>query len=169
MLQGLIGLGALALSLLMGLWMQGVRERPVYDRPPFLLRPATRLLWDPIRWSLFAAGGILLAKASAVAAAAIGLILFGLWSWKRYLASARHRRRMIREAFARERKRDPSASDEQILGRILHAMHGSWGEELIDQIVADNPTPEAVAEMVLRMERGALPAGFHPGRIFRGR
>jgi hypothetical protein len=75
---------------------------------------------------------------------------------------------MIREAFEKERARDPSASDKQILHRILGSLHGRWGDELIEQIVADHPTPEGVADMVVRLERGALPSGFHPSRILRG-
>jgi len=75
---------------------------------------------------------------------------------------------MIRQAFDRERARDPSASDAQILQRILLSLHGLWGQELVEQIVADNPTPEGAADMVVRMERGALPTGFHPSRLLRG-
>jgi hypothetical protein len=74
---------------------------------------------------------------------------------------------MIRRAFEREKSRDPAASDVQILIRILHALHPRWGEELIEQIATDNPTPEGVADMVIRMERGALPSGFHPSRLLR--
>jgi hypothetical protein len=164
----LIGLGAVAISLLMGLWMQGIRERPVYDRPSLILHPTFRRIWAPARWLLLAAGGILLFRASRPGAGAVALVLLGLWSWKRYLRSRRHRRRMIREAFEKERMRDPSASEAQVLGRILHSLHGSWGEELIEQIIQDNPTPEGVADMVVRMERGVLPSGFHPTQIFRG-
>jgi len=96
-------------------------------------------------------------------------VLLALASWKRYLHSRRHRQRMIRRAFEKERARDPAASDVQILQRILHSLHGRWGEELIEQIAADNPTPEGVSDMVLRIERGALPPGFSPSRMLRRR
>jgi hypothetical protein len=164
---GLLGFAGVAVSLLMGLWVQHVRERPVYERPSFMIHPSFWRIWVPARWSLFAGGFILLARASVPATSALALTLVALGSWKRYLASRRHRRRMIRRAFEKERARDPSASDAQILQRILRSLHGRWGDELIDQIVADDPTPEGVAAMVVRMERGVLPPGFHPSRVLR--
>ena len=164
---GLAGLAGVVFSLLMGLWMQHVRERPVYKRPVFLIRPGFRLMWIPARAFLFLAGGLLLVRASPPAAALLALLLAAAWSWKRYVGSRGHRRRMFRRAFDRERARDPSTADELILRRLLASLHPRWGEDLIEQIVADNPTPEGVADMVVRMERGALPAGFHPFRILR--
>jgi hypothetical protein len=168
MALGLLGFAALALSLLMGLWMEHVRERPVYERPAILLRPLFSLAWGPSRWILFAAGLILVSRASLALAAGVAAFLTLLRAWKGYLGSRRYRLRMIRRAFEKERARDPAASDAQILQRILHSLHARWGEELIEQMVADNPTPEGVARMVVRMERGALPSGFHPSRILRG-
>jgi hypothetical protein len=159
---GLAGLAGVAVSLLMGLWMQHVRERPVYERPAFLIRPGFRRIWLSSRAFLFLAGALLLVRASPPAAALLALLLAAAWSWQRYVGSRSHRRRMFRRAFDRERARDPATTDEMILQRLLASLHGRWGEELIEQIVADNPTPEGVADMVFRMERGALPAGFHP-------
>lgn len=167
--MGLGGFACLAASLLMGLWLEHVRERPVYERPSVLIRRAFWLMWSPARWILFAAGWLMMALSVPGTAAGLALVLAALWCWKLYLKSRRHRHRMIREAFLRERERDPAASDVQILRRILHSLHGRWGEELIEQLVADNPTPEGVADMVVRMERGALPAGFSPARMLRGR
>ena len=95
------------------------------------------------------------------------LILLGLWTWKRLLRSRFCLRRTLRRAFRKERARDALASDAEILQRILHSLHGRWGEDLIEQIVADHPTPEAIADLVVRMERGALPAGFDPRRNLR--
>ena len=165
---GLAGLAGVAVSLLMGLWVQHVRERPVYERPSIMIRPGFWRIWMPARGILFLFGGFLLARASFAAAGLLALALLGAWSWRRYLGSRRHRRRMIRQAFEKERAGDPSASDAQILQRILFSLHGRWGQELVEQIVADNPTPEGVADRVVRMERGALPGVFHPSRILRG-
>ena len=164
---GLAGLAGVAVSLLMGLWMQHVRGRPVYERPAFLIRPGFRLIWIPARVVLFLAGALLLVRTSLPAAALLALFLTAAWSWRRTVGSRSHRRRMFRRAFERERARDPAATDEMILQRLIASLHGGWGEELIEQIVADNPTPEGVADMVFRMEAGALPAGFHPLRILR--
>jgi len=164
---GLAGLAGVAFSLLMGLWMQYVRERPVIERPGFLVRPGFRLMWTPARVFLFLGGGLLLARAFPPAAALLALLLAAAWSWRRYLESRAHRRRMFRRAFDREKAGDPSTADELILRRLLASLHARWGEELIEQIVADNPTPEGIADMVVRMERGALPAGFHPSRRLR--
>ncbi len=148
----------------MGLWMQHLRERPVYERPSILVHSWFWIVWLPARWILFAAGLAALGMGSPPAAVLLALFLTGLWSYRRVLASPRHRRRMIRRAYLAERARDPSAGDAEILQRILYSLHGRWGKELIEQIVADHPTPEAVAEMVVRMERGVLPAGFDPRR-----
>ena len=164
---GILGAAGVLVSLLMGLWMQHLRERPVYERPSIMIHPYFWVIWMPAQWTLFAAGFAMLGHGSLPAAALLALVLLALWIWKRLLASRHHRRRMIRRAFEKERARDPSASDAQILQRILHSLHGRWGEELIEQIVADAPTPEAVADMVVRMERGSLPSGFHPLRILR--
>jgi hypothetical protein len=168
MALGLLGFAAVFLSLLMGLWMEHVRERPVYERPAIMIRSLFSVAWGPARWLLLAAGLILLSRASLAMAASLAALLILLRAWKGYLGSRRHRHRMIRAAFEKERTRDPAASDRQILQRILHSLHARWGEELIEQIVADNPTPEGVADMVVRMERGVLPSGFHPSRILRG-
>jgi hypothetical protein len=167
MWPALLGCAAVAVSLLMGLWVQHIRERPVYQRPSLLIHPSFWRIWLPARWLLFAGGMILLGRFSLLSAAALAALLLALLSWKRYLAGRRHRTRMIRRAFERERERDSSASDAQILQRILRSLHGRWGDELIEQIVADNPTPEGVAAMVIRMERGILPPGFHPSRNVR--
>jgi hypothetical protein len=169
MLLGLLGFAAVACSLLMGLWMQHVRERPVYERPAILIRPAFRMIWSPARWLMFATGVAALGRASLAAAVVLLSVLAALAAWKRYLMSRHHRHHMIRAAFLKERARDPSASDVQILQRLLAALHARWGEELIEQIVLDNPTPEGVADMVVRMERGALPKAFRPSRIPQGR
>ncbi len=167
-LRGLVGLACLGTWLLMGLWMEHLRERPVYRRPTLLIHKSFWLLWSPGRWVLFGAGWILAGLSFPKTTAALAFSLLGLWSWKRYLQSRRHRRRMIREAFDRERARDPAAGDAQILQRIVASLHARWGEELIEQIVVDNPTPEAVADFVVRMERGILPQGFFPSGSRRG-
>jgi hypothetical protein len=168
-LKGLVGLACLAISLLMGLWMEHLRERPVYRRPAFLIHRGFWLLWGPARWILFGAGWILAGLSFPRTSASLAFILLGLWSWKRHLRSRSRRRRMVREAFDRERARDPAAGDTQILRRIVASLHARWGEELIEQIVVDNPTPEAVADFVVRMERGILPPGFFPSGSRRGR
>jgi hypothetical protein len=162
------GFACIVVSLLMGLWMAHVRERPVYERPAVLIRPLFWRVFRPARWILFLAGWLLLARGWPAGAAGLAILLAVLWGYRRYLASPRHRARMIRRAFDAEKARDPAATDQQVLQRILYSLHGRWGPELIEQIVADNPTPERVAEMVVRMERGFLPAGFHPSRLHRG-
>ena len=154
-----LGLLCLGFFLLMGLWRDHIRERPVYERPVALIRPSFWPVWHVSRWTLFTAGWILLAFSLPRTGIALALALLALWSWRRYLRSRRHWHRRVREAFARERRRDPSAPDIQILQRILHSTHGRWGEELIEQIVTDHPTPEGVADMIVRMEGGVLPAG----------
>jgi hypothetical protein len=122
-----------------------------------------------IRWLSFLAGWGLSGAVFPRAALLLALALAAAWSWKRFLQGRRFRHRMIRQAFLRERARDPAATDVQILQRILHSMHPRWGEELIEQIATDNPTPEGVSDMVLRIERGALPQGFSPSRMLRRR
>ena len=168
-LRGLAGFACLGISLLMGLWMEHLRERPVYQRPALLIHRSFWLLWSPARWLLFGAGWILAGLSFPRTTASLAFTLLGLWSWKRYLRSRRHRQRMVREAFDRERDRDPSASDAQVLQRIVTSLHARWGEELIEQIVLDNPTPEGVADFIVRMERGILPPGFFPSSPRRGR
>src|SRR5213593_1899311 len=166
---GFAGFGLIAAFILCGLWLESLREKPVYERPAILIRPRFWPLYSAVRWALFLGGWILAGSAFPRAALLLALLLAVAWSWKRFLHGRRYRRRMIRLAFQREKSRDPSASDAQILQRILHSMHPRWGGELIEQIAADNPTPEGVADMVLRMERGSLPSGFSPLRMLRRR
>jgi hypothetical protein len=166
---GFAGLVLIAAFLISGLWLDHVRERPVYQRPPILIRPRFWIVYASIRWISFVAGWGLSAAAFPRIALGLALALTAAWLWKRLLQGRMFRHRMIRQAFAREKKRDPAASDIQILQRILHSMHPRWGEELIEQIAADNPTPEGVSDMVLRIERGALPLGFDPSRMLRRR
>ena len=165
MMAGLAGFGALALFLMLGLWWAGIRERPVYERPAFLIRPWFPPSFRLLRGLLFVLGWALAVSSSPRAAAALALALLVAAAWKKLVASRGYRRRMFRRAFEAERKRDPSAGDVQILRRILHTLHPRWGDELIEQIATDQPTPEGVADMVVRMERGGLPRGFHPLRM----
>jgi hypothetical protein len=164
---GLLGLALVAGYLMLGLWLEHVREKPVYERPRVLSRPRFWIGYSALRAALFLAGWGLLLRDSLRSAAVLALILAGAWTWKRIVRGRPHRQRMIRRAFEREKSRDPAASDVQILSRILHALHPRWGEELIEQIAADNPTPEGVADMVIRIERGGLPSGFDPARLLR--
>ena len=165
------GLGFLLIAafLFMGLWLDHVRERPVYERPAFLVHPGFWVGYRIARWSLFLAGWILAIAVFPKTSAGAGAALAAAWAWKRRIQGRSHRRRMIRRAFEREKARDAAATDVQVLERILHSLHPRWGEELIEQIASDNPTPERVADMVLRIERGALPSGFNPARMLRGR
>ena len=155
--------------LLLGLWWENVRERPVYDRPPILIHPSFRASFQAVRALLFLGGWFFAGRAFPRSAALLAAILLGAAAWKRYLRGRFHRRRMFRRAFEREKGRDPAATDRQILQRILYSLHPRWGEELIEQMVADQPNPDAVADMVVRMERGALSAAFGPDRLFRRR
>jgi hypothetical protein len=166
---GFAGFALLTAFVLSGLWLDHSRERPVYERPAILIHPRFWIAYSSLRWLSFLIGWILSAAVYPRAAALLALALTVAWLWKRLLKGRRFRHRMIRQAFKRERARDPAASDVQILQRILHAMHPRWGEELIEQIATDNPTPEGVSDMVLRIERGALPAGFSPSRMLRRR
>ena len=164
---GLAGFGLIVAYLLSGLWLTHVRERPVYERPALLVHPWFRAAFSAFRGILFLAGWTLAVWAFPRVSLLVVLVLAGSWSWWRFLHGPHHRRRMVRKAFEREKTRDPSAGDLQILRRILHSMHPRWGEELIEQITSDNPTPEGVADMALRIERGALPPGFNPSRMLR--
>ncbi len=166
-LSGLAGFACIALFLLMGLYRAHARELPVYRRPAIFIHSRFRIVWSLVRAALFVAGWALAWRASRWMAGASALVVGVAWGWRSYLQGARHRRRMVRRAFEAEKARDPAASEVQILRRVLYAMHPRWGEELIEQIAADNPTPEAVADMVVRMERGGLGAGFHPARLLR--
>jgi hypothetical protein len=166
-LSGLAGFALIALFLLMGLYLAHAREQPVYRRPALFLHPRFWMTWTLLRGALFIAGWALAWRAFPWEAAEAALVLSVAWGWRRYLQGRGYRRRMVRRAFESEKARDPAASEVQVLRRVLHAMHPRWGEELIEQIAADNPTPEAVADMVVRMERGGLGAGFDPARLLR--
>jgi hypothetical protein len=165
--QGILGLALVIGYLLQGLWLEHVREKPVYERPRLLSRPRFWMGYTFVRAALFLLGWGLLIRVSLPGALVLASILACAWMWKRTVQGRPHRHRMIRRAFEREKARDPAASDVQVLSRILHALHPRWGEELIEQIAADNPTPEGVADMVIRIERGALPSGFDPARMLR--
>lgn len=165
--QGFLGLALVIGYVLLGLWLEHVREKPVYERPRLLSRPRFWMGYSILRAALFLLGWGLLLRVSLPYALVLASILAGAWMWKRTVQGRPHRHRMIRRAFEREKTRDPAASDVQVLSRILHALHPRWGEELIEQIAADNPTPEGVADMVIRIERGALPSGFDPARMLR--
>lgn len=165
---GLLGLALLGLFLISGLWMEHIRERPVYERPPVLIHPIFRTLWSPTRWVAFFLGWILLARTWPRLGAILALFLAAMWGWKRYLRSRHHWDRTIRSSFLLEKARNPQASDIEILTAILLTVRGHWGQELIDQIVADHPTPEGIAAMIVRMERSLLPRGFDPTRTSRG-
>ena len=164
---GIAGFALLAIFLLSGLWIDHVREKPVYERPRILVRPGFWTAFRGLRLALFLAGWAMSASVLPRAAGGLALLLALAWGWKRLIRGRHFRRRMVRKAFVLEKRRDPAASDVQILQRVLHAIHPHWGEELLEQIALDNPTPERVADMICRIEKGALPAGFSPARLLR--
>jgi hypothetical protein len=166
---GILGFLLIAGFLLFKLWLDSVRERPVYERPSFLIHSRFWSVYPIASWLLFLTGWILAAWSFPQSAMALGMALALAWGWKRWVRGKSHRRRMIRQAFEREKVRDPSATDSQVLQRILYSLHPRWGEELIEQIAIDNPTPERVADMLTRIEQGALPSGFNPASMLRRR
>lgn len=166
---GALGFILIAGFLLFGLWLDSIRERPVYERPSFLIQSRFWAAYPIGSWLLFLTGWFLAARSFPRSAAALGLALAMAWGWKRWIRGKTHRRRMIRQAFETEKARDPAATDSQVLQRILYSLHPRWGEELIEQIATDNPTPERVADMLIRIEQGALPSGFNPASMLRRR
>ena len=168
-MAGILGFMGLSAFLVLGLWWENVRERPVYERPPLLVHPFFRASFRALRGTLFLGGWFLAGRTFPRSTLLLAVLLLAAWAWRRYLRSRFHRRRMFRRAFEGERGRDPLATDHQVLQRILYSLHPRWGEELIEQIVKDNPSPEAVADMVVRMEHRSFSAGFSLLRILRRR
>jgi hypothetical protein len=164
---GIAGFVLLAAFLFCGLWIDHVRERPVYERPRILVRPGFWIAFRALRFAFFLAGWAMSARVFPRSAGVLAALLALGWGWKRLVRGRHFRRRMVRRAFTLEKRRDPAASDVQILQRVLHAIHPHWGEELLEQIALDNPTPERTADMICRIEQGALPAGFSPARLLR--
>jgi hypothetical protein len=147
--SALVALAALA-------WLAAVnlRERRWFDRPDF----ARRRMFDPaarlIRWALLLAGLAVLWRASRLAALAASGLFAAAWGWRAALRSVAWRRFVLRRQFAVLRAGLPGVPDEEILERLVLGWHPEWGPELIAQMVHDYRTPEALARVIARMERG---------------
>ncbi len=151
----------LALGLLASLFRISLRERRFFDRPTL----ARSRFFDPLlngaRWILILSGIAILASASSVAGIAASATLLLLVAYLRFIRSVWFQKRLLVRDFARIRRERPGAPEQELLFEFTSARHPRWGSELIEQMVADYPTIETLAPMIVKMERGFR--GFRPG------
>jgi len=146
----------LALLLTWGvLWLLEARWKPLpaYHRPRLTHGALYRAGAGPLRKTLLAAGLLTLAAAHWAAAAAAAALLAAAAVARAILTGPHNRRRRMQGEFDRLRRANPSAPDEDLLFLVLMALHPRWGPDLVKQIVTENPTVEASARMVFRLER----------------
>jgi hypothetical protein len=145
----LLGVGLFA-------WLLGThfRERRWFDRPDV----ARHRLFDPLlaaaRWMLLAVGLVVLWRASPRAAGAAAALLLLLTCWRRTIRSVPVRRWLVRRRFEELRRARPGSPEREILERLVLERHPEWGEELVAQMVLDYRTPDELARVMARMERG---------------
>ena len=125
-----------------------------FDRPG----PVRHPLFDPVmaflRWGLFLIGTGILARTSPRTALAAVILLASIWAYRVFVRSAFFQRRLLRREVETLRAAHPDLAEPAILYQIVMRRHREWGEELIEQMVTDYPTVEALAGMIARMERG---------------
>jgi len=146
------------LGLLASAHFKGLRY---FDRPAVARNARFDPLLDGLKWTLLAAGLVLLFTASRATFAVVAGALAALWAYRRVIRSASFQARLLRRDFIALRREQPGLSDEEILFELAYRRHPRWGPELVEQMVRDYPTVESFARMMSRMERGF--------RGFRGR
>ena len=130
------------------------RARRYFDRPMVARNP----VFDPAiavtQWVLLAAGLLILARASLTSAVLAGGLLGVGAIYRAIIRSVAFQRYLLRRDFRSLRARRPDLANHDILLALVMERHPRWGEELIDQMVRDYPTVEALARIVAKMDRG---------------
>jgi len=155
---GVLVLATGLLCLLASIHFKGLRY---FDRPTVARHPAFDRVLALGRWILVPSGLALMARASWSAFAVAGGLLALAWGWRRALRSIPFQARIVRREYDAIRRRHPGAAEDDLLRRLAWRRHPAWGEELIDQMVRDYATIEALSVMMVRMERGFR--GFRGG------
>jgi len=156
-------LGPALLVLAFFLWLLGThyREGRFFDRPAVARHPS----FDPIvafaAFTSLAAGLALLWRASTPAGALAVAMLAGLAGWRALLRGPGLRARALRRRQADLLRAHPGMSERDALARTVLERHPEWGEELVEQMILDYRTADALARVMTRMERGFR--GFRPG------
>jgi hypothetical protein len=145
----LIVLGLLA-------WVVGLHYKALryFDRPGMARNPYFDPAVELLKWALLIGGLFLLARESPTAAVGTTAVLLLAWSYRRFIRSVLFQRWLLRRDFLAVRARRPDLADREILFSLVIRRHPRWGDELIEQMVVDYPTVEALARVVAKMERG---------------
>ncbi len=152
----LLGVGVVLILAGLVAWLYDAhldRQR-AWDRPAWSLRPLARGTFSATRRVLVVVGWISILQASRWAGVVAAVALTVAWSRIRWVRSARSTTRRLRAELDELRRRDPSCEEHELLGRLVLSRHPEWGPELVSQIVQDHPTPEGLARILTRMERG---------------
>jgi hypothetical protein len=161
------GCGFVFAGLLMILLDAHFDRQHAWDRPRFSLSAGYRRLFAPAARTVIVAGLALSSLASPVAGAGVGALLLGLLLWTRWVRSTGYMERRLRREMSDLRVRAPELEEQDLLRIVVLARHPGWGEELAQQIVAEQGSVRGVASVLVRMDRGlsaALPTVRRRGR-----
>lgn len=103
--------------------------------------------------ALIVVGGLLVLRASPLAALGVAMILAAIGArgaWVRSPTSVAQR--LARSARAHAIT-VPNATEEERLCRAVAQRHPRWSPEVIERLVRDHRDPEAIARILIRMER----------------
>jgi len=148
----LLGSGSVALLLRAHFASRRAWDRPAWARDARALR-----VLRAAGWALLLGGTALLARRSVAAGLVALAILAGASAWTRWTRSSGYLARGLLREVERLRHARPDRDEREILRDVILARHPRWGEDLAQQIVAEQGDARRVAEMLVRMERTAGP------------
>jgi hypothetical protein len=153
-MQATSGVFLIAAGLVAWLYDERLRTLKAWDRPRWTLDRTTRLAFSTLRRIAVVAGWLLLLRASAAAAATLGVVLLGAWARIRWTRTDAYAARRLRADLAAERRAHPELEDRELLVRLVVSRHPEWGAELAEQMVTDHPSLPDLARMLNRMREG---------------
>jgi len=148
------GFLALGLGLLGWLFWTHLRGRRFFDRPSVARHPRFDPLLVTVSAVAVVAGLALLWRTRRPVAATVAAALLLLWAYRRVIRSVPFQRRLLTRDYRLLRRGHPELTEHALLFRLLIRRHPAWGEELVEQMVIDYPTLDAIAALLARMERG---------------
>jgi hypothetical protein len=154
MVLAVIGGGIVVLALVSGLVDAHLGRQPAWDRPTWTLSRGYRAVVAVVRPLLLATGVVLVLYDSPVAGAIVVALLLATWGRLRWVRSVRYRTAWLGRRLDALRRVHGGSTDHELLVRIVLERHPGWGEDLAQQIAADNPDVERLARALARMERG---------------
>lgn len=154
MVLAVIGGGVVVLALALGLVDAHLGRQRAWDRPVWTLSRGYRAGVGFVRPLLLATGVFLIFYGSILAGVIVTVLLLAILAYLRWVRSARYRVVLLERRLTALRRLHGGSTDHEIRVRLVLEQHPEWGEDLAQQIAADNRDVTSLARVLARMEEG---------------